>query len=576
MSAHQIEDSSLEGVEEQDGVELFDVGMFEGDIQGGQFHTKTSPRTPISAVKSSSGLVMVDYWATLLVLQFRFDPQKRTCRISEATIELIFDVSDLDGISPEVEAVSFDGSYSFLPSKQSETITRAKWEKAVTRETEDATRIIGGKLIVGSMPPNRKVKWALLENKTLKTGVPASVRVASFFGGVPADDPVLLEPDMKPTNKLIVYNPEELGSVDLRKLSDVTFTTMILDAQNVITVHGLCDDHNTVWTSHKGDQWVGQRLFEHLSVRQLDYLYPTDESARVFQEDGIKAEARNLLRLYSEYRRELSDTEVDKPIIWVCHDIGGTIVKQVLIEAAQATLAKDYEDEETWEYMKEAHRRIATLSTTIIFLSCPHQAGSIDTLKDELHNLISLPGPDIKNGVMRKIRNLAQQVDKINLQFLDTKLSSRLVSIKVFHLDALKTDESSDNQTDGTTDPSSALMELPTAPASPFSRYTVTMHHTFSALGVFSQEAISQADLVRGDGDKDEDDSWVLLLKNASIPICTVPLKVDPSLIHLQTALLSMAPPTRLPKVHMDPTVPEDRQAPLPRLALKSKGIQDF
>jgi hypothetical protein len=36
---------------------------------------------------------------------------------------------------------------------------------------------------------------------------------------------------MKPTNKLMVYNPEQLGSVDLQKLSDVTFTTMIRDAQ---------------------------------------------------------------------------------------------------------------------------------------------------------------------------------------------------------------------------------------------------------------------------------------------------------------------------------------------------------
>ncbi|KAI8671992.1 hypothetical protein NCS56_00661400 [Fusarium sp. Ph1] len=251
MSAHQIEDSSLEGVEEQDGVELFDP---KDPYQCREVIQRTGHGVDIrcTLIDAIHGVMSddSDYWATLLVLQFRFDPQKRTCRISEATIELIFDVSDLDGISPEVEAVSFDGSYSFLPSKQSETITRggegtlgasAKWEKAVTRETEDATRIIGGKLIVGSMPPNRKVKWALLENKTLKTGVPASVRVAcradrwmslqSFFGGVPADDPVLLEPDMKPTNKLIVYNPEELGSVDLRKLSDVTFTTMILDAQ---------------------------------------------------------------------------------------------------------------------------------------------------------------------------------------------------------------------------------------------------------------------------------------------------------------------------------------------------------
>lgn len=295
MSAHQTEDPNLEGVEEEDDVELFDIGMFEGDIQGGRFHTKNNPKDPYqrreviqrtghgvdircALIDAIHGAMSEDsdYWATLLVLQFRFDPQKRARRISEATIELTFDVSDPDGIPPEVEAVSFDGHYSFLPSQQSETITRggegtvgvsygaelgasAKWERAVTRETGDATRIMGGKLIVGNVPPERKAKWTLLENKTLKTGVPASVRVAvrikrmdekmftclprlqckadrwtslqSFFGGVPEDDPVLLKPDMKPTNKLMVYDPEELGSVDLQKLSDVTFTTMILDAQ---------------------------------------------------------------------------------------------------------------------------------------------------------------------------------------------------------------------------------------------------------------------------------------------------------------------------------------------------------
>ncbi|KAM0417015.1 hypothetical protein ACHAPT_012981 [Fusarium lateritium] len=293
--SHQVEDPNLEGVEQEDDVELFDVGMFEGGSEGSGFHTKNNPRDPYqrSEVIQRTGHGVdirctlldaihgamsedSDYWATLLVLQFRFDPQKRARRISEATIELLFDVSDPANNPPEVEAISFDGSYSFLPSKQSETVTRGgegtvgvsygadlgasvKWEKSVARETEDATRISGGKFVLNNTPPNRKAKWTLLENKTLKTGVPASVRVAvrikrrddevftciprlqckadkwtslqSFFGGVPEDDPVLLKPDMKPTNKLMDYDTEELGSVDLQKLSDVTFTTMILDAQ---------------------------------------------------------------------------------------------------------------------------------------------------------------------------------------------------------------------------------------------------------------------------------------------------------------------------------------------------------
>ncbi|KAM0417014.1 hypothetical protein ACHAPT_012980 [Fusarium lateritium] len=354
------------------------------------------------------------------------------------------------------------------------------------------------------------------------------------------------------------------------------------DDYDVITVHGLRDDHNTVWTSETGNEWVGKQLFEHLSVRQLDYLYATDESARIFQENGIKAEARNLLRLYSENRRELSDTEVDRPIIWV------------LIEAAQATLAQDYEDEETWQYMKEVHRRIATLSTTIVFLGCPHQAESIDVLEDELHNLICLPGPDLTNGVIRKVKTLAQQVEKTNLQFLDTKLLSRLVSINVFHLDPLETNESSTETTanvgsatskrdeekepctensvesqkdrlgavtDASNAPSPASKELPTAPASPFSRYTLTMHHTFVAFNISCQGSISHADLARGVDNADFSEDWVGPFKER-FNSEDFPLKVNPSLIHLQTALLSMAPPTRPPRVHMDPNVSEAQQLP--------------
>ncbi|RSL91393.1 hypothetical protein CEP51_000308 [Fusarium floridanum] len=267
MSAHQTEDPNLKDVEEEDGVKLFYIAMFECDIQG-----RKQPRDPPCALIDVIHGAMSkdsDYWATILVLQFHFDPQKRARRISEATIELIFDVSDPDGILPEVETVSFDGKYSFIPSKRPETITSGgkgtqlgaseKWERVVSRETKDSTKIMGSKVLVGSMLPEREAKWTLLENQTLKTGIPASVQVAvrikrmdekmftclpklqckvdrwsslqSFFGRVPADDPVLLKPDMKPTNKLMVYDTKELGSIDLQKLSDVTFTKMILDGQ---------------------------------------------------------------------------------------------------------------------------------------------------------------------------------------------------------------------------------------------------------------------------------------------------------------------------------------------------------
>lgn len=291
-------DAGLKGLELDDDVDVFAVGMFESGSEGSGFHTKNNPKDPyqrrkviqrIGAVDIRCTVVDVvhgvmgpdsDYWATIMVLQFRFDPQKRARRITEATIELIFDATHPSNEVPEVEAISFDGNYSLLPSKQSESPTvggeanlvvdqiitasgKANWERAVSRETSDKTTVSGGKLVVDNIPPNRIAKWTLLENGTLKSGIPASLQVAvriqrkdeavfscmptikckadkwtsteSFFGKIPDDDPILLRPDSKPTNKLLVYDMDNLGAVGLKKPGDIVPTNMILEAENLGT-----------------------------------------------------------------------------------------------------------------------------------------------------------------------------------------------------------------------------------------------------------------------------------------------------------------------------------------------------
>lgn len=284
-----------EGVELVDEIDVFDVAMFESGSEGSGFHTKNNPKDPYQRqeVVQRTGSIDIrcsvldvvhgvmdpdsDYWATLMVFQFRFDPQKRMRRIVEASLELLFDVSDPANELPEVEAISFDGSYSLLPSKQSESTTvggqgtigatqivnasgMAKWERTVTRETSDKTTISGAKFVVGNVPPNRIAKWTVLENKTLKSGIPASLQVAvriqrqdetiftciptikckadkwtsieSFFGKVPEDDPVLLDPNRKPTNRLMVYDTDNIGAIDLQTLGNIVPTTMIQDTEH--------------------------------------------------------------------------------------------------------------------------------------------------------------------------------------------------------------------------------------------------------------------------------------------------------------------------------------------------------
>ncbi|KAG8164161.1 hypothetical protein KVR01_006079 [Diaporthe batatas] len=294
MSNEINKDLTIEGMELDEGMDVFDVAMFESGSAGSGFHTKNNPKDPYQRreVIQRTGAIDIrcsildvahgvmspesDYWATLMVLQFRFDPQKRMRRITEASLELLFDLADPENELPEVEAISFDGHYSLLPSKQSESTTvggsgtlgatqiltasgTAKWEKTVTRETSDKTTVSGGRFVVDNIPPNRIAKWTLLENKTLKTGIPALLQVAvriqrqdeeiftctptirckadkwtsieSFFGKVPEDDPVLLNPEQKPTNRLMVYDTDNIGAIDLQALGNIVPTTLIRDSE---------------------------------------------------------------------------------------------------------------------------------------------------------------------------------------------------------------------------------------------------------------------------------------------------------------------------------------------------------
>ncbi|ROW11810.1 hypothetical protein VPNG_04990 [Cytospora leucostoma] len=274
--------------------DVLNITLLQDDSEGGRFHIKNNAQYPYQRqeVIQRTGSVDIrctvvdivhgvmapdsDYWATLLVLRFRFDPQKRSRRIAEATLKLEFGVTNPNNEMPEVEAISFDGNYSLLPSTRSESFTSgiegtlgvsqivnasttAKWERTVTRETADKTTVSGGKLVVDNIPPSRVAKWTLLENMSLKSGLPASIQVAvrikrgdeevfscmpsinckadkwtsmeTLLSRVPEDDPLLLKPDSKPTNRLMDYDTENLGAVDLQQLSAVVPTTMILAAE---------------------------------------------------------------------------------------------------------------------------------------------------------------------------------------------------------------------------------------------------------------------------------------------------------------------------------------------------------
>ncbi|KAK7414638.1 hypothetical protein QQX98_006495 [Neonectria punicea] len=260
-----------------------------------------------------------------------------------------------------------------------------------------------------------------------------------------------------------------------------------------------------------------------------------------------------------------------------------------MINAARPTLAEDYDDVSEWESAKELHRRITTLSIAIVFLGCPHRAESIEILEDEVHRLMSLPGPVIRNGIMGKIRNIAHQVNNVNLQFLDVKINADLISVYGFYPKDFRSSET-DQELSGTTaavldatfdetkdeqgqgknsaslaqlqgkenhisnsmkDALSRLMERRTAVlASPFSRYTLSMYTPFEIHAQSLQDVKDHAGLLIGYSYLGEDENWVDHLADRFRDSL---LRTSSDLVHGHVALLYLAPPTRIPNVSIDP-----------------------
>lgn len=135
-----------------------------------------------------------------------------------------------------------------------------------------------------------------------------------------------------------IFNPPTEPHIDLeeRKLGlsivrNLGWSGSSYDDYDVITVHGIRDDYTTAWIDREGSWWIKNKLFHDLSARQIDYSYEIHEDSDLYEADGLRLHAERLLTAYANVRRELEDTEMDRPIIWVCHDLGGTIVKEVLV-----------------------------------------------------------------------------------------------------------------------------------------------------------------------------------------------------------------------------------------------------
>jgi hypothetical protein len=281
------EETDFQNLDIDEGVPSFEIGLVERGDEGSAFKTQNDPAAPhqrgnITERKGAIDIRCVgadvihgylkdgDGPATLVVYEFQFDVRKKARRIETVDIEFLYGATG-GGKEPEVLKIAPKGRLTLVPTTQTETITKGgeakaggnvmgaelggswKWEKAVTRETNDATTIVGTIDLKGrNYGASNAASWTLLQNESIPKGVPAHFRTAvllkrandddefystfqikakvdvlsslrTLFGSTPKDDPILYDPSFPPTNKLRTYDADNLDDVNLQELSVVAF-----------------------------------------------------------------------------------------------------------------------------------------------------------------------------------------------------------------------------------------------------------------------------------------------------------------------------------------------------------------
>lgn len=137
-----------------------------------------------------------------------------------------------------------------------------------------------------------------------------------------------------------------------------------INKRSIVAVHGLDEDSATAWThSETGCFWI-RDLIPHDVSRSRVFTFDYKADATSFfgssSADRILHHARTLLEELNA-ERELN-TGTERPIVFICHGLGGIIVKKALAISSSSTSAK----------LTHLHS-IVTCTFGLIFLGTPHE-----------------------------------------------------------------------------------------------------------------------------------------------------------------------------------------------------------
>ncbi|KAG9229801.1 hypothetical protein BJ875DRAFT_177027 [Amylocarpus encephaloides] len=208
-------------------------------------------------------------------------------------------------------------------------------------------------------------------------------------------------------------------TLGLKTLEHPDFVSYEPDVFDIVVIHGLYGSSHSSWTDV---QWETELLSRYGTSRLSTYSYDVlDTNGGVFSRVSARDEARKLLESLVKLR---SPDLKGNAIVFIAHDFGGTLLKEVTILSQN----REYEDIYTsisWMVSFRPTRETIGQALTCrqVFLGCPHRGLSKVELQSACTEILMTHGRMSPAEIWNLTGPLAEWVLETNDAFAETRLS---------------------------------------------------------------------------------------------------------------------------------------------------------
>lgn len=183
---------------------------------------------------------------------------------------------------------------------------------------------------------------------------------------------------------------------------------------SIVAVHGLDlldnEEHGMSTWSEDGVIWLKDFLPKHNRAKRLRVLVFGYNSSAVFEAStaGVYGAAENLINQLSLVRKDCPT----RPIIFVCHSLGGIVVKRAIVSA------------HTTDY----YRSIYDSTKGVAFFATPHNGGNGVSIGDVFVKICRAVTGNARNDIMEALRRDSHIAGHIHRDFARRAQDLRILS----------------------------------------------------------------------------------------------------------------------------------------------------